>query len=939
LRFSLPQADWDAGAERLGPWPAEAISERFDGIMTDSALTELPSRYDPQASEGEIYRKWEAGGWFQADPQADGEPFTIVIPPPNVTGYLHIGHALNNTLQDILTRWHRMRGDNTLWVPGTDHAGIATQHVVERELRKTENVDRRDLGREKFLERVWAWKEQYGSRIISQLKRLGASCDWSRERFTMDTGLSRAVLTVFKQLFEEGLIYRGNYLVNWSPKLQTALSDDEVVYKDVASHLWHLKYPLEDGSGFIQVATTRPETMLGDTAVAVNPEDVRYTALIGKNVRLPIVNRLIPIIADDHVEKEFGTGAVKVTPAHDPNDYEMALRHGLPMINLLNPDATMNENAGAYAGLSNTEARKHVVAEFERLGLLVKIEDYTHSVGHCYRSGCVIEPYLSKQWFVKLTDERLRQPAIDAVKDGRIKFVPENYANTYFHWMGNVRDWCISRQLWWGHRIPVFECGACKHTWCEVEQTPTQCPQCGAAQVTQDPDVLDTWFSSALWPFSTLGWPDKTPELAKYYPTSTLVTAHDIIFFWVARMIVMGLHFMGEVPFRDIVINPIVRDEHGKKMSKSSGTAIDPINVIEEIGADSVRLALASYSAQSRHISLSEKRFESFRNFNNKLWNASRFVLMNTQDLTATEFGTLAADLSQGACELEDRWILGALNRAIGRANAALAKYEFDQYLDALYKFIWNEYCDWYVEFVKDRLSGKGPDERATADSRRTAQRVLIFVLDHILKLLHPVAPYVTEQIWGYLKERWGADETFGAPMLIAADWPAALEQFDLTPQTDAEMVLIQETIGRIRNIRGEMGVPPSTKVNIDVTSANEVRLAMLRDGEHYLRGMMAVGELHFGSVPALSGFASTSVIEDVTIHVYVPEELRTAERERLQKEIARLEKGIGGAQGKLANEKFVSSAPEAVVAAERERLVRMQTEVAELQVRLATLV
>ena len=908
--------------------------------MSTDKNNELSSRYEPQALENAIYQKWEAGGYFHADVNSAKAPFTIVIPPPNVTGYLHIGHALNNSLQDILIRWRRMQGRDALWVPGTDHAGIATQHVVERQLREKEGVDRRDLGREKFLERVWTWKEQYGSRIISQLKRLGSSCDWQRERFTMDAGLSKAVLTVFKRLFEEGLIYRGFYLVNWSPKLQTALSDDEVVYKEVKGHLWHIKYPLEDGSGYIQVATTRPETMLGDTAVAVHPEDARYAALHGKRVMLPLMNRAIPIITDEVVEKEFGTGAVKVTPAHDPNDYEMGKRHNLEFINLLNADGTLNENAGEYKGLTTQEARKRVVAALEAQGLLVKIEDHVHQVGHCYRSGCVIEPYMSKQWFVKM--KPLCEPAVAAVREGRIEFVPKHYENVYYHWMENVRDWCISRQLWWGHRIPIFECFDCGHVWCETETAPERCPKCASFNIAQDPDVLDTWFSSALWPFSTLGWPEQTAELKKYYPTDVLVTAHDIIFFWVSRMIIMGLHFMGEAPFSKVVINPMVMDEHGKKMSKSSGTAIDPIEKIDEMGADTMRLTLASYPTQSRQISLSEKRFESWRNFNNKLWNAARFVLMNVEDLTAAE---LAAGPKAEDLELEDRWILGRLDATIRGATKALEAFEFDNYIDALYKFIWNQYCDWYLELVKDRLYAKGGEQRSSAASRKAAQATLATVLEQILRLLHPAAPFITEEIWQNLKGRWGATEGAAAASSVAlrsetimiAPWPAPLAEAEDAAAV-AAMELIQEAIGRIRAIRGEMNIPPAMKVDVEMISGNAERLGVLRGGEHYVRSLIAVNELRFGPAQTIQGFAATSAIEDVTINVYVPEELQKQERERLDKEIAHLEKGVKGSEAKLANEKFVSGAPEAVVATERERLGKMQTELASLKERRATL-
>jgi valyl-tRNA synthetase len=896
-------------------------------FMNAEPHAELSSRYDPHALEARIYESWEREGYFVADPKRPGKPYAIVIPPPNVTGFLHIGHALNNALQDILIRWRRMQGYNVLWVPGTDHAGIATQHVVERDLRK-QGIDRRDLGREKFLERVWAWKEQYGSRIIHQLKRLGCSCDWSRERFTMDAGLSRAVATVFKRLFDEGLIYRGDYLVNWSPKLQTALSDDEVVHKEIHGHLWHFRYPMEGGEGSVVVATTRPETMLGDTAVAVHPDDERYAAMRDKCVLLPIMNRRIPIIADDFVDKAFGTGAVKVTPAHDPNDYDMGKRHGLEFINLLNPDGTLNENAGAFAGLSVQEARKRVVAKMEELGLLVKIEPHVHSVGHCYRSDCVVEPYLSKQWFVKMRP--LCEPAIRAVKEGRVEFVPKHYENIYFQWLENVRDWCISRQLWWGHRIPVFTCQAQGHVFCEVESVPERCPKCGGA-VEQDPDVLDTWFSSQLWPFSTLGWPDQTDDLKKYYPTSVLVTGFDIIFFWVARMIVAGLKFMDEPPFSKVFINPIVRDEHGKKMSKSTGNAIDPLEVIGELGADTMRLAMTGYPMQSRHISLSEKQFERMRNFCNKLWNAARFALMNTEDLPAS---SMAAPVAEADLQPEDRWILSGLGRAIRQATGALEAFSFDGYLDAVYKFVWNEYCDWYLELVKDRLYGKAEagTSRASEASRRAAQATLIVVLENSLRLLHPVAPFITEEIWQQIKGRWGAAGSgvgrlgLGAPSIMVAAWPDD-ESFAADPATEAELSLVQQAVGAIRNIRGEMGVPPSEPVNVEILTPNAKKRSLMAEGAHYLRALTRIGNLHVAEAPALKGFVAANAFDDVVVHVELPQALVEQERARLDKEIARLEKGVAGSRGKLGNEKFAAGAPEAVVAAEREKLEKMETE------------
>jgi valyl-tRNA synthetase len=901
--------------------------------MTHELHQEMSSRYDPHALEKRIYETWERDGRFTADADAPGEVYSIVIPPPNVTGFLHIGHALNNMLQDALIRWRRMQGRNVLWVPGTDHAGIATQHVVEKALR-AEGKDRREMTREAFLERVWLWKEEYGSRIIRQLKRLGCSCDWTRERFTMDAGLSRAVAMVFKRLYDEGLIYRGDYLVNWSPKLQTALSDDEVEYREVQGKLWHFRYPLEDGSGWIVVATTRPETMLGDTAVAVHPDDERYAALHGKGVMLPLMLRRIPIVADGFVDKAFGTGAVKVTPAHDPNDYAMGMRHKLEFINLLNPDGTLNENAGAYAGLAVDEARRRVVADMEAQGLIEKIEPHKHQVGHCYRSGCVIEPYMSKQWFVKMRP--LCEPAIAAVRDGRIAFVPKHYENVYFHWLENVRDWCISRQLWWGHRIPVFTCGGCGHEWCEIETTPTACPKCERQDVEQDPDVLDTWFSAQLWPFSTLGWPEETKDLKVYYPTDVLVTGFDIIYFWVARMIMMGLKFTRDVPFRHVAINPIVLDEHGKKMSKTKGNAIDPLEVVDEMGADTIRMALCGYSMQTRHISLSPKQIERMRNFCNKLWNAARFVLMNTEDLTpeALAAGGNAEDLHP-----EDRWIGSALRRTIAQATDALEAYGFDGYLDTVYKFIWGEYCDWYLELVKDRLYQKGEagSARLSDGSRRTAQATLVTVLENTMRLLHPVAPFITEEIWQQLRARWGdaGDGNgrlgFGAASVMVAPWPNA-ESFADDAEAEAALGLVQQAIGAVRNIRGEMAVAPGEAVDVEIVTPNGGRRAVLEAGAHYVRALVRVGALTIGETATLTGFTSTNAFEDVVVHVALPQALVEQERARLDKEIARLEKGVAVAKGKLGNEKFVSGAPEEVVAAEREKLEKIAGELAALK-------
>jgi valyl-tRNA synthetase len=904
--------------------------------MEKDQQIQLSPRYDPHEVEGAILDFWEKGGYSHARIDDPAEVFSIVIPPPNVTGFLHMGHAFNSTLQDILIRWKRMQGFNTLWVPGTDHAGIATQHVVEKNLWNEEKMDRRDLGREKFLERVWDWKDQYEKRILGQLKRLGSSCDWTRTRFTLDDGLSRAVRTVFKQLYDEGLIYQDDYLVNWSPALQTTLSDDEVEHKDINGHLWHFRYPLEDGSGFVQVATTRPETMLGDTAVAVHPDDDRYTAIHSARVRLPLMDRLIPVITDDFVDREFGTGAVKVTPAHDPNDYQMGRRHDLEFINLLNPDGTLNDNAGPYESLTVKEARKRVIADLDELKCLVKVEDHQHAIGHCYRSGCVIEPYMSKQWFVKMPE--LCKPAIDAVRDKRTTFEPGHYEKIYFHWLENVRDWPISRQLWWGHRIPIWHCDDCGGHCCIDDGEPGSCPHCKSTQLHQDPDVLDTWFSSALWPFSTLGWPDQSADLGKYYPTSALVTGFDIIFFWVARMMIMGLKFMGDVPFRKVVINPIVRDEHGFKMSKSLGNAIDPLEVIREIGADSIRSTLASYSIQNRNINLSEKRLETYRNFNNKLWNAARFVLGNTEDLDAA---CLAAGVAEDNLQLEDKWILARTRLAVDEITKALEGWKFDVYMDLIFKFTRDEYCAWYIELVKDRLneqSGKG--NRQDPGCRTIAQVVLITVLEQITRLLHPVAPFISEEIWQKLKSRWGSafsahdshTLSLSSDALMVAAWPGSGPGSGSACSGSIKIMnLIQNVIGRIRNIRGEMNIPPASGIDVEITSSNTGKLETIQKLKHHLESLVTINRLEFGAETILEGFTATGAVEDLTIHVYLPADLLDHEKKRLEKEIVRLEKGVNGTEKKLQNEKFIQNARPEVIEKEKERLDLMKGELASL--------
>lgn len=890
-------------------------------------MAELDKRYTPAESEERWYSFWENSGFFHAVPEEGGDPFTIVIPPPNITGALHIGHALNNSLQDVLVRWKRMAGFNTLWLPGTDHASIATEGVVTKKLSES-GIDKRELGRDKFLERVWDWKAEYGDRIILQLKRMGCSCDWQRTRFTMDEGLSRAVLTVFKRLYDEGLIYRGDYLVNWSPEMQTVLSDDEVEHREVQGSLTYINYPLEDGSGHIVVATTRPETMLGDTAVAMNPADERYEHLRGKHVILPLMNRRIPIIEDETVKTDFGTGLVKVTPAHDPNDYDMGRRHNLPMINILNLDGSLNDNAGTYAGLDRFEARKRVVRDLKAQGLIEKIEPHTHMVGHYYRTGDIIEPMLSKQWFVSM--KPLAAEAIKVVEDGRVQFIPKNWENTYFHWLRNVRDWPISRQLWWGHRIPVWYCQACQEIIVSTEGEPVECPKCGSAELKQDPDVLDTWFSSALWPFSTLGWPDETKDLNFYYPTQTLLTAHEIIFFWVARMIMMGMKFRGDIPFRDVYIHPVVMDEQGRKMSKSLGNGIDPIDVIVEHGADSMRLTLCAYAVAGRNINFSMKRLEGYRNFINKLWNASRLVLMNTEDLS----GDLEA-LDESALATEDRWILSAYERLVEETNRNLENYAFDQYIDRIYHFTWGKYCDWYLELVKERLYSKEDGE-----SRGNARKILVKVLEGVLRLLHPAIPFVTEEIWQKLREQFGEEAlpSLKSPSIMKAPWSTQAEQRWIDPALESRMELIQETLTAARQIRGEHNISPGEKTQLVVACGNPERLELLRAHSHYFTSLMNLESIEFRAKAGLTGFAGVGVVEDIQVIMPLSEERRAEEKKRLEKARENARTMVERSRKKLDNADYVSRAPEAVVSAEREKLKVAETELAQLEEKLSGL-
>jgi len=873
-----------------------------------SSRHDLPKAYEFSAVEKRWYASWEEQRTFAARLDEGRESFSIVIPPPNVTGVLHIGHALNNTLQDILVRYHRMKGCNTLWVPGTDHAGIATQNVVERQL-ATENKTRHDLGRDKFIERVWQWRAEKGGTIINQLKRIGASCDWERERFTMDEGLSVAVREVFVRLYHEGLIYKGDYIVNWCPRCQTALADDEVEHDPTQGKLYHIRYPFADGSGHVVVATTRPETMLGDTAVAVHPEDERYAGLLNAGIVLPLTGRTIPLIYDHHVQREFGTGALKVTPAHDRDDYEIGLRHDLPRLKVMDEHGVMNEAAGRYVGLDRNECRRRIVADLEEQGFLVKIEDYQHAVGRCYRCATVVEPTTSRQWFVSVRP--LADKAVAAVREGRIMIYPPTWYNTFYAWMDNIRDWCISRQIWWGHRIPAWTCGGCGHLIVAMAE-PESCDKCGAGELVQEKDVLDTWFSSALWPFSTLGWPEKSPELSMFYPTSVLVTSFDILFFWVARMMMMGLHFMGEVPFRDVYLHALVRDKHGKKMSKSTGNVIDPIDMIERYGTDAFRFTLTAFAAQGREIRMDEERIEGYRHFINKLWNAARFAQMHLKDCDA---GVTLVTAAPASLALPHRWILSRANATVRAVRQALDGYNFNDVASGIYQFIWREFCDWYLEWIKADLYGDD------ATSREQARGVMLQVLETVLKLLHPLAPFVTEEIWSVLP---GQRKTI---MLEA--FPEEQPHWH-DPEAEAAMELLMGVISGIRTIRSEADVHPTAKVEATLICADNDKRELMERFAGAIRSMTraeTLGILESGTVPTDAGH---TLVQDVEVVVPL-RGLIDAEGElaKLAKERQKLEQDLQRVQGKLGNETFLGKAPAEVVAKERQKLE-------ELQVRLA---
>ena len=877
----------------------------------------LDKSYNPHQVEEKWYHYWEKRGYFRADEDSEQKAYSIVIPPPNVTGVLHIGHALNNTLQDILIRIKRMEGYAVLWMPGTDHAGIATQNVVEKQLLE-EGLDRHTLGREKLIERVWEWKEQSGGTIINQLKKLGASCDWSRERFTMDEGLSDAVKEVFVRLYQEGLIYRSHYIINWCPRCQTALSDLEVERQETLGKLYHLKYPFRESDRFVVVATTRPETMLGDTAVAVNPEDERYHAVVGKKIILPVIDREIPVIADPYVDVEFGTGCLKITPAHDFNDFEIGLKHGLEQIKVIDETGRMNENAGLYQGMDRFECREKIVADFERDGVLIKIEDYPHVVGHCYRCKTIVEPNLSLQWFVKT--KPLAKTAIEAVRDGRTRIIPEVWEKTYFEWMENIRDWCISRQIWWGHRIPAWYCDRCGEVIVSKE-APTTCPKCGSDRLTPETDVLDTWFSSALWPFSTMGWPKETKLLKKFYPTSVLVTGFDILFFWVARMMMMGLKFMGDVPFRDVYIHGLVRDERGEKYSKTRGNVVDPLDLIDRFGADALRFTLAALTMPGSDLKLSESRTEGYRHFANKIWNASRFALMN---LEGFNFDEIVREVPPEDFSLPDRWIRGRLNQVIREVHQSLEEYKFNEASHTLYHFIWHEYCDWYLELSKLYLYKEGDPKR-----QNLTRQTLIEVLDAILRLLHPFMPFITEEIWQQLPRRKENES------IMLAEFPKPHERYDNEAVAN-EMELVIDVTNALRNIRGEMNLPPGEQITVLFRTRTEEVERKLREHQSFIQFLALTKEVEFGRDIQKPLYSAFVVVRGVEIFVPMERSRMEEEARRLQKEILKVEKESAFVMKKLSNEQFLSKAPPEVVQEVKEKAQEFRTQREKLEESLA---
>ena len=872
-------------------------------------MKELPKTYDPKAVEKKIYDLWMKGGYFKGKIDPDKKPFSIVMPPPNVTGQLHMGHALDATLQDILTRYKRMQGYSALWLPGVDHAGIATQIKVEEVLRKEEGKTRYDLGRDKFLERVWDWKRQYGDRIVEQQKSMGVSCDWDRSRFTMDETCAKAVRETFCELYDKGLIYKGSRIINWCPHCRTALSDAEVEYKDIPGSFWHIRYPIEDSDEEFIIATTRPETMLGDTGVAVNPADERYTHLVGKNAILPLVGRKLPIVADDYVELGFGTGAVKMTPCHDPNDYEVGLRHNLEQIQCIDEDAKII-NGGKYNGMDRYECRKAIVADLEEQGYLVKVEPYSHNVGCCYRCGTVVEPLTSPQWFVKM--EPLAKKAIEVVKDGRIKFVPDRFSKTYLNWMENVHDWCISRQLWWGHQIPAWYCDDCGEITVSRED-PTECAHCHSKHIHRDEDVLDTWFSSALWPFSTMGWPEKTAELGYWYPTSVMVTGYDIIFFWVARMIFSAMEQMDEIPFHTVFIHGLVRDSQGRKMSKSLGNGIDPLDMVDQYGADALRYNLITGNSPGNDMRFYVEKCEAMRNFCNKIWNASRFVMMNL---------TIDKNELPEKLEIEDKWILSKLNDVVREVCDNMDSYELGVAAGKIYDFIWDSYCDWYIELTKPRLNGD--DE----ESKLAAQKVLLYVLTEILKLLHPFMPFITEEIWQALPHEGEA--------LMIERYPEFKAELDF-PEDEQNFEMVMTAIKAVRARRSEMNVPPSRKAHLIIATE---RTAAFEAGVSYICKLAYASEVSVLTAPPEKTDGMVSVVTD-NARMFMPmAELVDMEKEkaRMEKELANAEKQLAGQIAKLSNENFVTRAPENVVNAEREKKAKLEALIENLKASIAGL-
>lgn len=879
---------------------------------------ELSKTYEPAQVEGKWYEYWMEKGYFRARTDPAKKPYTIMMPPPNITGQLHMGHALDNTLQDILIRWRRMQGYSALWLPGTDHASIATEVKVVEHVQETEGKTKEELGRDEFLKRAWAWKDEYGGRITNQLKKLGSSCDWSRERFTMDEGCTKAVREVFVRLYERGLIYQGDYIVNWCPDCMTTLSDVEVEYEDKAGKFWYLRYPVKGSAESVVVATTRPETMLGDTAVAVHPEDERYKHLIGKTLILPVAGREIPVVGDAYVDQEFGTGCVKVTPAHDPNDFEIGVRHNLPRIKVIDDNATMTREAGKYAGMDRYECRQELVKELEALGVLVRAEDHSHSVGQCYRCGTVIEPLISRQWFVKM--KPLAEPAIEAVYRGDTKFVPDQFTKTYLMWMENIRDWCISRQLWWGHRIPVWYCQDCGEMIVSREN-PTGCSACHSTRLKQDEDVLDTWFSSALWPFSTLGWPQETDDLQYFYPTDVLVTGRDIIFFWVARMIFSGISQTGKTPFHTVFIHGLVRDSEGRKMSKSLGNGVDPLEVIEQFGSDTLRFTLITGNAPGNDMRWRQEKVEASRNFANKIWNASRFVLMNLGDEDFS--GLNPAELK---FELADRWIISRLNRTIAQVDANLEKYLFGEAGAALYDYIWSEFCDWYIELIKPRLY-----QEIDPVAKRTALYVVTAVLEKTLRLLHPFMPFLTEEIWQVLPHE-------GESIMTAA-WPQVSES-ELNETVENEMSIVMDVIRSIRNVRNEMKVNPGKRIKAILHPMDAGRLDVIRRGAAYITDLARIEGLQIveeaGEKPAKS---SASVVNGVEIVLPLADMIDLdKEIERLEKEIEKTRNEIALAERKLSNEGFIKKAPASLVDAEKGKIEQYTAQLKVLEGLLAEL-